>query len=287
MKKVTVLSGKGGVGKSTITASLAITLAKEKSIVAVDCDVDASNLAIVLGVKDSKKEKLFAEEKAVFDLEKCNSCGKCVEACYFNAIKLDDKPRLDKFACEGCGVCELVCPEKAVKMVRVNNAIMSEADTEFGFPVISSQLKMGYSGSGKIVAETRERAEKNKADIMLIDSAAGVGCPVIASVVGTDYVIAVTEPTPSGFSDLKRALTMVEHFKIPYGIIINKFDLNIEKTKEIEDFAKKKGKEILTKLPYDKKFVESLVNLIPIIEYDKKYLPIFEDIKNKLIKEID
>ncbi len=290
MKEITVLSGKGGVGKSSIAASLAIALSKKHKIVSADCDVDAANLALVLGVreKDFKEWKpISTNEKAVLLPEKCTGCKKCLNSCYFDAISWDsdkNQPVFDRFSCEGCSVCAMVCPEKAIKLHTVDNAKIGYGKTRFGFDVVSGQLEMGESGSGKVVAEVRNLARQvgGDAELMLIDAASGIGCPVIASVVGSSYVIAVTEPTPSGLSDLKRALGVVEHFGIPYGIIINKFDLNPDFTKEIEKFAKENGIEVLAKIAYDKKFVDALINLTPLVVFAKEYEGLFEEIAERI-----
>jgi len=294
MKTITILSGKGGVGKSSITASLAVLLSKNKKIICADCDVDASNLALVLG----SEEKDYAEwmplstnQKAVFDLNKCDSCKKCVDACYFDAIDwIKNKPRLKDFSCEGCGVCEIVCPQDAIKLKDIENAKIGYSKTEHGFLVVSAQLSIGGSGSGKVVAQVKKKAKDSAkdADILLVDSAAGIGCPVIASVTGSDYAIIVTEPTPSSFSDMKRALEVVNHFKIQSGIVINKYDINKEFTEKIEKFAEKENIKILEKIPYDKKFVDALVNLKPIVVYDKSKIKIFQNIISNipLIKEV-
>jgi MinD superfamily P-loop ATPase len=289
MKTITILSGKGGVGKSSITASLAIALSKRKKIICADCDVDASNLALVFGIKEDNFEEwedFTTNQEAVFDLEKCSSCKKCFDSCYFKAIDwVNNKPKLLEFGCEGCGVCELVCPENAIKLVDVNNAKIGYAKTDYDFMVVSAQLKMGESGSGKVVAEVKNKAKKlsNDSEIMLVDSAAGIGCPVIASVTGSDYVVLVTEPTPAGFSDMKRALSIVNHFNISCGIIINKFDINEDFTKKIEDFAEKNKINILGKFEYDRVFVDALVNLTPVIVYDKKFMDKFNKLADKLV----
>jgi len=169
-------------------------------------------------------------------------------------------------------------------LIDVNNAKIGYGITKYGFNVVAAQLEVGQSGSGKIVIEVKKLAESlgKDAEIMLIDSAAGIGCPVIASVSGSDYVIAVTEPTLSGFSDLKRVLAMVNQFRIPYGIIINKFDINAEICIEIERFVNERNVEILAKISYDRSFIDALVNLEPIIVYDKKYQKVFNEIKTKL-----
>lgn len=291
MKTVTVLSGKGGVGKSSVLASLAVLLSKGNNIICADCDVDASNLSLVLGAeKHEEWEDLSTNQEAVFDLKKCVSCKKCFNECYFNAISWKgNKPVLKEFGCEGCGVCKLVCPENAVSMKRINNAKIGYAKTKYGFMVVSAQLRPGESGSGKVVSEVKKKARKMGAgaDMMLVDSAAGIGCPVIASVTGSDYSIIVTEPTPSGFFDMKKAYEVVRHFNIPCGIVINKYDINEEQTRIIEGFAKENGIGIISKIPFDKKFAEALTEMTPIIEYERGYEKLFGDIKSHLGKFIE
>jgi MinD superfamily P-loop ATPase len=291
MKNITILSGKGGTGKSSITASLAVILSRNKKIICADCDVDASNLALVFGIKEKSYQEwkeLSTAQIAKFDYNKCGKCRKCFENCYFKAIEfISNKPVLKKFSCEGCGVCELVCPNDAVKLIDINNAKIGWAETKYGFKIISSQLKIGESGSGKIVVEVKKKAKDmaDKADVILIDSAAGIGCPVIASVTGSDYCVLVVEPTPSGIFDMKRAYDIVKHFKISCGIIINKFDLNKEHYKNIEKFASDNNLNILGKLPYDKIFSNALVNMTPVVEINKAIKKIFFNIANNILKE--
>lgn len=289
MKNITVLSGKGGVGKSSITASLAVLLSEKEDIIAVDTDVDASNLGLILGVEEfGSKESISTNEKAFLKKEKCTHCEKCKDVCTFSAIGWNEEeeiPEINKFLCEGCGACKLICPEDAFDLRKVENAVIGYSDTKYGFPLISGQLKMGEAGSGKVVTEIKKRAEKKEKDYIIVDSAAGIGCPVIASVRGSDYVVGVTEPTPSGLSDLKRAFEIVDHFEIKKGIIINKFDLNEKLTKRTERFAEKNGIPVIGKLPYDKKFVESLTDLKPIVEDNEEYRDSFSQILKKIMKE--
>ena len=291
MKIITILSGKGGVGKSSISASLAVSFSKDKKIICADCDVDASNLSLVLGAdKYTNWEDISTNEKAVFDLDKCNSCKKCFTECHFNAIEwVNNKPGLKEFSCEGCGMCELVCPQNAISMKKENNAKIGYANTKYGFEVVSAQLNPGESGSGKVVFEVKKKARERgfDAEVMFIDSAAGIGCPVIASVAGSDYAILVTEPTPSGFFDMKKALEVITHFKIPAGIIINKFDLNLNQTAKIEEFAKINKLDIIEKIPFDKQFAKALTEMVPIIKYDETYRSMFDNIKFKLLKKIE
>ena len=146
MKKITILSGKGGVGKSSITASLAICLSESHKIITADCDVDASNLALVLGLEEkdfSEWKPIATMKKAGFDHDKCTSCKRCMEECYFNAIEwVKDKPLLKRFGCEGCGVCKLVCPSDAITLTEVKNAKIGYGKTEYGFDVVYEPIKL-------------------------------------------------------------------------------------------------------------------------------------------------
>jgi MinD superfamily P-loop ATPase len=295
VKQITILSGKGGVGKSSITASLAIALSKKNKIACADCDVDASNLALVLGLHEkdfSEWKELSTNEKAVVDAEKCIGCKKCIKSCYFNAISWDAEkniPSFDGFACEGCGTCGIVCPQNAISLEKVNNAKIGFGKTRYGFNVFSAQLNIGESGSGKVVAEVKKMAlqKSESKKILLVDSAAGIGCPVIASVAGSNYALAVTEPSPSAFSDFKRAIQIVEHFGIPYGAVINKSDLNPEFSEKMEKFCKEKEIEILAKIPFDKSFSNALNELVPVIEFNPKLESVFGKIAEKIERKLE
>lgn len=282
--KIAVASGKGGVGKSMFASSLAMLFAKNKKVVAVDCDVDAPNLHLWLGKDEewSGVKKISVSEKPIVDQNKCNLCGRCVKICAFNALSINNQQlTINNFFCEGCGACEVVCPAKAIIMKPIENAEIRIKKNVHGFPLISAQLYPGETGSGKIVDQIREKAEQFEYEIMILDSPAGTGCPVIAALNGTDFAILITEPTPSGFSDLKRVLTVVNHFKIPYGVVINKWDINQKVSAEIEEWS---GERLLGKISYDKKIFQAIANLQPII---KTNLPIREEvvkIKNELDK---
>lgn len=292
MKTLAVLSGKGGVGKSSITASLALALSKQRKIICADCDVDASNLALIFGINDedyAEWNSISTNQKAIFDLKKCNSCGKCAETCYFRAISWkDNKPALEEFGCEGCGACEIICPQKAIELVDVKNAKIGYADSGRGFRIVSAQLGIGQSGSGKVVFEARKKAKElaEDAEIMLMDSSAGIGCPVIASVTGSDFAVLVTEPTPSGFSDFKRALDVIKHFNIPFGAVINKFDLDETYSETIRDFVEKNNGTLLMKIPYDRTFADALVNMVPIAESSEKYRDLFDELAENLLRRL-
>ena len=243
-KKIAVVSGKGGVGKSMLCSALAVLFSKKYTITAVDCDVDAPNLAIWLNEQGdwSKTIPVIASAKPEIDYEKCDKCGICATHCQFSA--LSDKIELNSFLCEGCGVCELVCPQKAIKIKPVQNGEIKIKKTKYGFPLILGQLFPGEAGSGKIVSHVKKEAEKFDSDIMLIDSAPGTGCPVIASLQGVDFALLVVEPTVMSFSDLKRVLKIVS---VPYGVVINKWDINKGLSLKIKKWSKRLFRALLGK----------------------------------------
>lgn len=279
--KLVVASGKGGVGKSMLASSLAILLSREFKVVACDCDVDAPNLGLWLGItKYDRISEVFTSEKAFIDQEKCKKCGKCVEVCKSDAI---ENFTVNRLLCEGCGACEIVCPFNAIEIKKVKNGEIRIKETEYGFPLISGLLHPGEAGSGRIVEEVRKEGEKFGYELMIIDAAAGTGCPVISSLKGCDFSLLVTEPTPSGLEDLKRILKLVEYFKMRYGVIINKWDINKKMSKRMENEF---GEKILGKIPYDKKVFESIVNLKPVLFSGSKVVGEIEKICKKIKEEM-
>jgi len=274
--KIVIASGKGGVGKSMLASVLAMLFAKTNRIAAIDCDVDAPNLHLWLGEDEKwdKVEKISTNEIPIIDKKKCNFCGKCVDICAFDALSINNQQlTINNFFCEGCGACEAVCPQKAITMKRIKNAEVRIKNNVYGFPLVSAQLYPGQTGSGKVVEEIKEQAENYDYQIMILDSPAGTGCPVIAAFQGVDFALLVTEPTPSGLSDLKRVLNVVNHFKTPFGIVINKWDINPELSQKIEKEFKNK---IFGKISYDQRIFKAIASLTPILKTD---LPIKKEIK--------
>jgi len=274
--KIAVASGKGGVGKSMLSSSLCLFLAENYKIIALDCDVDAPNLAIWLNEVENWQsvEEISTVSKPVFDKKKCTGCGKCVENCQFGALKMKDGyPQLNPFICEGCGACQIICPEGAITMEKVNNALIKKKQSKNNFPLLIGQLRPGQTGSGKIVSAIKEKAEKEDWQIMIIDSSPGTGCPVIAALRDVDFVLLVTEPTVSGFADLKRIYQVVDHFNLNYGVVVNKWDLNKKVTDEIKSWAKDK---FLGKITYDQRIFDKVAQMIPIWQTD---LPVKKEIK--------
>lgn len=284
--KIVVGSGKGGVGKSMISSSLAIFLSREHRVLALDSDVDAPNLDIWLGQKGKwkSKTKLKLSSLPVINYNKCDGCGECVKHCQFGAMKMKNgKPKVNNFICEGCGVCKEVCPKNAITMKKVENAYIKEKVTQFDFPLITGQLIPGFTGSGKIVEEIKKQGNKKDWDFMIIDSAPGTGCPVNAALRNTDFVVLVVEPTPSGFEDIKNTLEVVNHFSLKYGVVINKWDLNKKLTRKIEKFFKNR---VLGKISYNKEIFKKVSQFQPILKTNlntkKELIKIFKNLKNRI-----
>jgi MinD superfamily P-loop ATPase len=275
LKEVAVVSGKGGVGKSSVTASLAVLLSKAGvRVTAIDSDVDAPNLSIILGADVSSFMEVSASEKASIDWTKCDGCGVCISACKADALLGTEgaPPRLIPFLCEGCGACAVVCPRSAITIRRVTNGRIGYAQTSYGFPLVSGELNMGESSSGHIVtavkAKGRTVAHDSESDLVLVDGPPGIGCPVIASVAGADYALVVTEPTPAARNSLDRMLTVLAHFKIPASVVVNKADLDPEYARKINDHLQTKWSIIATQeIPSDENVPLSLSKRTPVVEF--------------------
>ncbi len=280
--KIAVTGGKGGTGKSTVATSLAIEFSREKKTLLIDADVECPNDHLLLNVKRKKYSNVY-QPIPKWDFSKCTKCGKCASVCKQNAIVFvkDKFPAFVKEVCIGCKACMVACPNGAISMTQKQIGTIYTGKN-YGVDLVIGELKIGELASGEIVSAVREKSEeiskKLKSEIILIDSAAGIGCPVIASLVGTDYIVAVTEPTPSALHDLKRVLYLARHFNIPHGIIINKFDLEKSFCSKIESFAKKNKIPIIGYLPYKRDFVDSTIKMKPIAEINPKYKKIFAEI---------
>ena len=254
--EIAVLSGKGGTGKTTITAAFA-ALAQDK--VLADCDVDAPDLHILLRPNIINSNEFISSSVAYIDPALCSYCGLCEEKCRFDAIS---PPDVNKIACEGCGVCAYVCPEDAIEMRERVSGHLFKSDTRFG-AMSHAKLLPGEGNSGKLVTAVRKQAENmatsRNIDHILIDGSPGIGCPVIATVTGLSTGVVVTEPTPSGIHDMNRIIELMLQFKVNPLVIINKFDLNEEKSAEIERATESIGVTVLGKVPFDPIMTKSMV----------------------------
>jgi len=288
--KIAITGGKGGTGKSMIATSLAVEFAKNKKTILIDADVECPNDHLLLSVKRKSFIKIY-QPIPKWDFDKCTKCGKCASVCKQNAIIFvkNKYPAFVKDLCIGCNACRIVCPENAISETKkeIGKIYMGK---NYNVNLISGELKLGQLASGEVVVEVRKYSEKInekiKAEVILIDSAAGIGCPIIASLVGTDYIVAVTEPTPSALFDLKRVLYLADYFKIKHGIVINKYNLAKKFYLKIEKFAKENNITILGKIPYQKDFINSTIEMKPVVEINPKYKKSFEKIINKIEIEL-
>ncbi|HBG49415.1 MAG TPA: (4Fe-4S)-binding protein [Cyanobacteria bacterium UBA9971] len=286
-KELVIISGKGGTGKTSLVAAFA-ALAQNK--VMVDCDVDAADLHLILNPQIEITTEFYSGKTAEINPEICVKCGRCIEVCRFNAVSEDFV--VDGIKCEGCGTCFYQCPVNAIKFEQVKSGDWFESNTRFG-KLIHARLGVAEENSGKLVSQIRNHsrliAKQNNNDLIIVDGSPGIGCPVIASISGAHLVVIVTEPTLSGFHDAERVLELTKHFKIPASICINKYDLNLELTKQIENFCREKNIEIVGKIPYSKIFTQAMIKEQNIIEYEpdgevsNKIKNMWHKIENKLI----
>jgi len=282
--KIAITGGKGGTGKSFVATSLAVEFARDKKTILADLDVECPNDHLLLSIKRKRAEKIY-QTIPKWDFKKCTKCGKCASVCKQNAIAFvkSKYPAFVKDACIGCKACIVACPQNAISETKKQIGSIYKG-RNYKVDLISGELKLGELASGEVVGEVRKYAEAIKTKMLLIDSAAGIGCPVIASLIGTDYIVAVTEPTPSALHDLKRVLFLANHFKIKHGIIINKYNLSKNFYRKIEKFAKINKIELLGKIPYKKEFLDSSIEMKPITEINPEYRKLFKEIINKIIK---
>ena len=259
---ISVLSGKGGTGKTTVVAALSELT---KNVIKVDCDVDAPNLYLFYKGMDVEKKNFYGGKKAKINKSLCIECEICEEVCKFGAIK---NWTIDPFSCEGCGACTLVCPQNAIKLVDEKTADTFITKTDKGI-ISRAMMGIGSDGSGKLVTELRKNAKRftENNSIIILDGSPGIGCSVIASITDTDIALIVTEPTRSGLDDLKRILELAEHFETQVMICVNKYDINPDMTSQIENFAREKNLFVVGKIPFDKLLMKSVNTLKPITEF--------------------
>ncbi len=266
MQELIVISGKGGTGKTSLVAAFA-SLAENK--VLCDADVDAADLHLVLAPDIRQRMPFASGHTAVIRKKRCTECGLCRELCRWDAIGEDFA--VDAVACEGCGVCVHFCPEEAIDFPENTCGEWFVSETRFG-PMVHARLGIAEENSGKLVALVRQEAAKlaeaRGSTLILTDGPPGVGCPVIASMGGASGVLIVAEPSVSGVHDMERVVQLAAHFKVPAMVCINKFDINSEKSRQIEEFAVRRGLAFLGRVPFDPAFIHAMVQGRTIFEYD-------------------
>jgi MinD superfamily P-loop ATPase len=270
MRQIAVISGKGGTGKTSVVASFAALACQP---VLADCDVDAADLHLVLQPKTLQRHGFISGHVAKIRETVCRFCGECLASCRFDAIRPAGEGLsylVDPMACEGCGVCVEFCPSQAIDFEERTCGEWYVSETAYG-PMVHARLGVAAENSGKLVTTVRQAAQRigkqqNKS-VLLIDGPPGIGCPVIASITGTDFVLIVTEPTISGLRDFDRVVSLTTHFGVPAAVCVNKWDVNQELTGRIEQAANDRNVSIAGRIRYDPAMTKAQVKAVSAIEY--------------------
>ncbi|MCL6580445.1 MAG: ATP-binding protein [Firmicutes bacterium] len=269
-----VVSGKGGTGKTTVTAALAVLASARRRLVLADTDVDAANLGLVTRPEPFEEEEFRGARRPRFDTALCRSCAQCVRACRFGALAdasaaASPVPRLDPWACEGCGICAYVCPTGAVTLRDVPTGTLRVSETPFG-PLVDARLEPGEGNSGKLVSRVRARARElaleRGAHLIISDGPPGIGCPVISALSGAHLAVAVTEPSLSAVHDLRRLLEVTRHFRVPVAVVVNRADLDRTLAADLERRCLDEGVEVLGRVPYDPAVTRALLAGRAVVE---------------------
>lgn len=269
MREIIVISGKGGTGKTSLTAAFAHLASP---VMICDLDVDAPDLHLILHPNQTQSHVFMGGRTAKIDPEKCTSCGLCQEMCRFDAIEAaEGQHRVNPLRCEGCSVCVHFCPEGAIDFPEKQCGHWYASRTRFG-PMMHAQLFASEENSGKLVAllrtQAKENAKKIGMELILSDGPPGIGCPVISSLSGVSYAVLVTEPTPSGRHDLERVASLCTHFGVPAGVIINKSDLNPTECDGIETYCRDHHIDVIGELPFDPVITRAMVQARAVTEFD-------------------
>ena len=283
IRQIAIMSGKGGAGKTSITAALLKLLPE---VVAVDGDVNASNLPILLTTKKLMGNDYYGMDVAQIATENCTQCGHCTEICAFNAIDVDEHGDFSvNDQCEGCAACAWVCPTKCISMVAHSCGTKYLSQLENGF-LLHADLIPGEDNSGKLIASIREQAKKvateKGLEIILIDGPPGTSCQAISCITGVDMVLAVLEESLSGLSDYQRLAKLIERFRIPHLVLLNKTGIDQKLGKRIEAIVDENGGEIIGRLPFDLEIPRSLSRRETLLEMSE-YRPVMERLCEKLL----
>jgi len=277
MKQIAILSGKGGSGKTSLSAALIDLINQEYSLVMIDADVDASNLDLLISCKQQTRQDFWGGQKAVIDQENCIQCGDCLEHCRFYAVRetqadpgSSTRFSIDPYLCEGCAVCAQQCPVSAISMHPTRDGVWYQSQSAYGM-CFHAHLFAGHENSGKlvstIISAARQYTQINTIDFTLVDGPPGIGCPVIAVCNQSDLAVIVTEPTPSGIHDMKRILDTTRHFHIPAYVVINKSDLHLQNTEQIIKICQRDTIPVLGRIPFDPQFNQAVLHAQPITRY--------------------
>ena len=267
--ELVVISGKGGTGKTSVVASMAV-LARDAVI--ADCDVDAADLHLVLDPKRVETHTFIGGHEAVIRQRDCEGHGTCRDVCRFDAVKAGqgtNRFEIDPLACEGCGVCVELCPARAIDFPERTCGEWFVSTTPHG-PMVHARLGIAAENSGKLVSTVRGEAKRVAAahgsKLILVDGPPGIGCPVIAAMTGATGVLLVTEPTVSGVHDMERVLELANHFKIPVAVCVNRWDINPANAEKIEDHGRDHGAVIAGRIRYDSAVTRAQIEGRSVVE---------------------
>ncbi len=268
MLETAIISGKGGTGKSSLTAAFA-SLAQR--VVLADCDVDASNLPVLFPLENPHIQPFVGSYEAVINASLCDHCGACLDHCRFGAIsRVNGKVCISDVYCDGCGVCTRVCPRQAVALVERADSRLCSGAFRYGH-MVYGRLAPGEEHSGKLVSlvreQAREQAQNRGINHVLIDGPPGIGCPVIAAMTGVGQVVIVAEPGVSGMHDLKRIWSLCQAVHMPAWVIINKWDLHRAGSRAMEALCRKQNIRLAGKLPFDPMVVDAMAHLKTVVEW--------------------
>ena len=271
--RITIASGKGGTGKTTISTSLALTLKNSQYL---DCDVEEPNGHLFL--KPNLKEKISVGIPVPeVDLAKCAHCGMCAEVCEYHAIiTIVDKVLVFPELCHGCGGCSCVCPEKAIVEVEREIGVI-EKGTAGSVEFIQGRLNLGEPMSPPLIRKVKQFINPEKTSV--IDAPPGTSCPVVQSIKESDFCLLVTEPTPFGLHDLQLAVGMTRLLNVPFGVAVNIADIG---NRDVWYYCEQENIPILSEIPFDRRIAEAYSKGIPLIEalpeYTTKLLDLFQEI---------
>jgi len=275
MKEIVIISGKGGCGKTSVTAGLAYIGSKD--IVIGDADVDAADMHLLMAPENTDAENFYSGKLAVVEQNQCVLCRKCISHCYFDAIAIENgRLEINTLSCEGCGLCTHICPTNALRMETQKAGVLYVSTSRTGAPMVHAKLDIGADNSGKLVTKVRNTsrtvAEQMGKSIILTDGPPGIGCPVIAALSGASLILIVTEPTIAGYHDMLRASDLVKKMNVKTALILNKAGLNADYEQKIHEFAKNQDIYDLGELPYDSDFSHAISQGLTIPEMDNEHL---------------